>query len=131
MGRKASVYNMSLTRGSTWNESFTYTDEAGVPIPLTGYTARMQIRTLAGRTGLTTATTLIMDLTTENDRLTITELDGKVDIDVSSVDTLLLSPLNKRVRYVYGLELVDASVSPEIVIPFLTGRISVYPEIPR
>ena len=132
MGRKASVYSLSLTRGSTWTESFVFSDdETGLPVDLTGFTARMHIRTLAGRYGLSTADTLVMELTTANGRLVITPADGQIDLVVSATDTALLSPLNKRVRYVYGLELVNAAVSPNVVIPFLTGRVSVSPEIIR
>jgi len=134
MGRKAAVYNITVTRGSTWTESFTYTDDAGLPIDLTNYGARMQVRTLPGRYGTTTTETLVMELlsTGGSPRLFVTPLTGQVDLSVSAADTAaILCPLNKRIRYVYGLELVDSSVSPEVVIPFLTGRISVRPEISR
>lgn len=132
MGRKAKSHNMTVSRGKTWAETFMYLDETtAAPVDLTGYTARMQIRTLTGRTGLTTTTTLVMELTTADGRLIITPLTGQIDLMVSAIDTALLSPLNKRIRYVYELELVDPTESPEIVIPFLTGRISVYPEVSR
>lgn len=134
MARKAKSHNMTVSRGKTWGETFMYLDETTAePVDLTDYTARMQIRTLAGRTGLTTTETLIMELLSTGiaPRLFITPLTGQVDLLVSAEDSLLLNPLNKRIKYVYDLELVDSGVSPEVVIPFLTGRISVRPEITR
>ncbi len=133
MGRKASTYSMSLTRGSTWTESFTYTDAAGDPIDLTGFVARMQIRTLAGRTGLSTADTLVMELASDggSPRLFITPAEGKIDLVVAAADTASLSPLNQPIRHVYELELVDTNTTPNTIIPFLAGRVRVRPEIIR
>jgi hypothetical protein len=133
MGRKASVYSMSLVRGSTWREAFVYKDEAGLPFDLTNFTARMQIRKLAGRTGLTTNETLVMELlsTGGSPKIFLTPGTGQIDLLVSAADTVALSPLNIPVRHVYELELVDNNTSPATVIPFLTGRIRVRPEINR
>ena len=131
MGNKATKKNMSVTRGSTWGDRWYYTDDNDDPIDLTGYTARMQIRTVAGRYGTSTAATLIAELTTANSGLVIEELAGAVDIYMSAVDTLTLSPENRRVRYYYSLELVDPTVSPTAVIPLLEGYINVYPETTR
>ena len=72
MSRTPASYSMTWVRGSTAEDQFTYTDAAGVPINLTGYSARMQVRTLAGQYGNTTATTLMLDMTTANSLLLLT-----------------------------------------------------------
>lgn len=132
MSRKASLYSMTVTRGSTWTETFRFQDDVtGAPVDLTGYSARMQVRTFAGRQGLTTSETLVMELTTANERLVIVPAEGVINIHVSAEETELLSPLNVRERYVYALELVNVAENPEVVIPFLTGKINVRPEITR
>ena len=64
MSRTAASYSMIWTRGATVEDSFEYTDADGVAIDLTGYEARMQVRTVAGRYGSTTATTLLLELAT-------------------------------------------------------------------
>lgn len=131
MGRKAKIHNMVVTRGSTWTDTFYYLDEdTGAPILLTGYKARMQIRTFAGRQGISTTETLVMELD-DAQGLTVTAVEGKVSLLVSAIDTVLLSPANKRARLAYSIELYADGVSPEIVIPFITGRIRVLPEITR
>ena len=41
---KAGKLNIQIEQGTYWNPIFNYTDSAGAPIDLTGYSAKMQIR---------------------------------------------------------------------------------------
>lgn len=134
MSRTPASYSMTVVRGSTWEDSFVYLQDDGVtPVDLTGYQARMQIRTLVGQFGTSTADTLVMELTTANGRLTITPAEGKVELKVSAADTVLLNPDNaKRVKHVYALELFrPAGVDPEYVIPLVQGKVTVLGEVVR
>ena len=47
MSRTPTSFSLPIVRGTTWEDSFDYTDSAGVAIDLTGYEARMQVRTVA------------------------------------------------------------------------------------
>lgn len=134
MSRTPASYSMQVVRGATWEDEFTYTDTAGAPIDLTGYEARMQVRTIAGQYGATTTTTLVLELSTANGQLSIpTPTDGQVLLAVSAEDTWLLNPSNaKKVKLVYSLELfVPAGVDPEYVIPLVKGSITVQGETTR
>ena len=62
MSRTPASFSLPVVRGTTWEDSFDYRDADGVAIDLTGYEARMQVRTLAGRFGTTTSTTLLLSL---------------------------------------------------------------------
>lgn len=134
MSRTPASYSMQVVRGGTWEDEFTYTDEDGIAIDLTGYRARMQVRTAAGQYGLTGAETLLLELTTENGLLQIPDpTNGQVLIVVPADETLNLNPANaKKVKLVYSLELyVPSGVSPEYVIPLVQGSVTVRGEVTR
>ncbi|HZX79868.1 MAG TPA: hypothetical protein VFE72_02805 [Lysobacter sp.] len=132
MGRKAVNWPLRLVRLTTWEgDFFQYVDENDQPVDLSGYEARMQIRTEQARYGQTTTATLLLELTTANGMLVWhpTEL-GRVDIAVDAADTAVLNPKNlRRQRYAYWLEVYrpapDAD-TPEYVIPLAEGTLTVY-----
>lgn len=140
MSRTAASYSLVVTRGSTWEDDFTYVDDAGVAIDLTDYEARMQVRTVKGQYGLTTAETLVMELlsTGADPKLTIATPSGgavpnQVRIKVEAADTIALNTANaKKVKLVYSLELYKpAGAEPEYVIPLVQGAVTVLGEVSR
>lgn len=137
MSRTPASYSMSVTRGSTWEDEFTYTEDDEVtPIDLTGYEARMQVRTLRGAYGLSTADTLMMELRTDGLAPKLfwdTAPNGRLRIRVAAADTVALNPDNlKRVKLAYSLELyLPESTEPEYVIPLVQGSITVAGEVTR
>ena len=90
MSRTPASYSMKVVRGSTWEDEFVYTEDDQVtPIDMTGYEARMQVRTAAGQYGLSTTDTLVLELTTGNGLLYWdTAPDGRLRIKVEAADTL-------------------------------------------
>ena len=126
---------LTAVRGSTWEDTFTYKDPDGLPVDLTGYEARMHVRTLDGQYGLSTDTTLVMELSTENGRLEIDMPDtGVVALRVEAEDTVVLNPTNeKKDKLAYSLELFKpaAGGSPEYVIPLVQGKVTVLGETTR
>lgn len=61
MSRTPASYSMQVVRGATWEDEFTYTLQDKVtPVDLTGYRARMQVRSVDGQYGLTNAETLVL-----------------------------------------------------------------------
>lgn len=136
MSRTPASASLIVVRGSTWEDEFTYVDDDGVAIDLTGYEARMQVRTLDGQFGTTTTTTLLMELaTTGVDPLLVwdTAALGKLRIVAPPATHDDLNPLNlKKIRYAYAVEIfIPAGVDPEYVIPLAQGPLWVHGEIAR
>jgi hypothetical protein len=91
-------YNIVCPQGSTYNQQFTYSINE-VPVDLTTYTARMQVREKH------TSTSKILDLTTENDGIVLGGESGTITVNVSASDTAALVAKD----YVYDLELISSS----------------------
>lgn len=134
MSRTPASFSLTAVRGATWEDDFQYQDDEGMPFDLSGYEARMQVRTLEGRYGTTADETLVMELTVANGRLTIPDpLDGRVVLLVSAADTEMLNPDNaKKVKLAYSVELFKpVGADPEYVIPLVEGSITVRGEVTR
>lgn len=126
MSRTPASFSMPVVRGTTWEDSFEYTDSAGVAIDLTGYEARMQVRTIAGRYGTTTATTLLLGLSTTGlDPLLVWDTAdiGRVRVYALPAAHADLNPANaKKVKYAYWLEFYDG----DHVLPVVTGTLTAH-----
>lgn len=139
MSRTPASYSMTVVRGSTWEDYLDYfEDDKVTPIDLTGYEARMQVRTLLGQFGTTTIETLRLELSSagQDPRLFVEIPDGgsvanRVRIRVEATDTVALNPNNNaKERLVYGIELYQAG-PPEYVIPYATGKLNCLGEVVR
>jgi hypothetical protein len=128
VSRTPADYSLTVVRGATWEDEFTYVDPAGEPIDLTGYEARMQVRTKQGQFGTSTTDTLVTELSTVDGGLSIPEPEnGQVLLRVEAADTEPLNPLNlKKRKLVYSLDLYrPAGADPEYVIPLVKGSITI------
>ena len=94
----ATTYDLTIEQGATFSQLVTY-KESGVAVNLTGYTARMQVRST-----LESASTVV-ELTTANGRITLGGSAGTITLTVSATDTAALT----AGRGVYDLELVSGS----------------------
>ena len=94
----ATTYDILIEQGATYSQVVTY-KESGVAVNLTGYTARMQVRST-----LESATTVV-ELTTANGRITLGGAAGTITLTISATDTASLT----AGRGVYDLELVSGS----------------------
>ena len=94
----ATTYDLTIEQGATFSLVITY-KESGVAINLTGYTARMQVRST-----LESATTVV-ELTTANSRIALGGAAGTITLTISATDTAALT----AGRGVYDLELVSGS----------------------
>lgn len=129
MSRTAAKYKMVWTRGTTAEDDFTYVDENDAAIDLSGYSAVMHVRPEDAQFGVTTADTLLLELTTANGLLKWdTAADGHLRIVVPPLDMAALNPNNEdRVIYAFSINvfLPPASGDPEYVIPLVTGKLAV------
>lgn len=112
----AGLLNITIEQGATYALSFIYQDENGQPINLTGMTARMQLRRQFA------SDVALLSLTTENGRITITPLEGKITLSISATDTALLTGSG-----VYDLELVNGPT----VSRLLEGSFNICNEVTR
>ena len=94
----ATTYDITIEQGATFSQVITY-KESGVAINLTGYTARMQVRST-----LESATSVV-ELTTANSRIALGGAAGTITLTISATDTAALT----AGRGVYDLELVSGS----------------------
>lgn len=109
-------YNMVCPQGSTFIKQLTYAID-GVPVNLTGYTAKMQVRESHA------SPVVIVDLTTENSGITLGGSLGTITLTISAAVTEAL--VSKE--YVYDLELISGAN----VYRLVEGKFLVTPEVTR
>lgn len=109
-------YNMVCPQGATFSKQLTYTIDS-IPVDLTTYTARMQVREKY------TSKTAIVNLTTENGGIVLGGTLGTIDLYIADEVTQLFIAK----EYVYDLELVSATE----VYRLIQGKFIVTPEVTR
>lgn len=114
----AGTYDMVIDQGATLSRTLTWRDSKRDPYNITGYTARMHVRSSV------TANTTVLVLTTANSRIALGGAAGTVTLTVSATDTAAI-PAG---RYVYDLELVSAA---NVVSRLVEGAFVVRPEVTR
>ena len=113
------VYNMTIEQGSTFKLSLVYKDSNNAAVDLSGYSARMQIRST-----LSASTKLLEVTTAEVDRLWIVPSAGQLNIKIPHSVTALLSPSIA----VYDLEIESSDGE---VIKLLKGKCRIEGEVTR
>ena len=114
----AGSYDILIEQGATFIRDIVWKDSMGVPVDVTGYTARMQLRAQKS------STEILLSLTTENGCITMGSTDGKVHLEIPAETTATYSAR----RAVYDLEMID----PEgIVTRLLEGGVELSMEVTR
>jgi tRNA threonylcarbamoyladenosine modification (KEOPS) complex Pcc1 subunit len=104
----AATYNPSLDQGATWEKVLTWkTGATPSPVNLTGYTARMTMKSNGADD---------FSLTTENGRIALGGTAGTVTLSISAADTATLSAQG----YEYDLELVNGAYVKRLVEGVIT-----------
>jgi hypothetical protein len=117
----AGLYNITCQQGATFQRQVTWTDSARDAYNLTGYTARMQVRSNV------TSNTIIATLSTtagNTGTITLGGTTGTVDLLISATNTAALT----AGQYVYDLELVSGG---GVVTRLLEGNFKVSAEVTR
>ena len=97
----AAKLNLAIEQGATWTHGLALKAGPGATAPaldLTGYSARMHIRTEIA------AADPLIALTSANGRITLTPAEGRIDLRLSATDTAALT----FERAVYDLEIESA-----------------------
>lgn len=120
----AGQYDFLCEQGATFSRRITWTDENGDVVPLTGYSARMKVRTTID------AATLLHELTTDNGGISLGGVAGTIDLLIDAATTADFPAGTRRsgIRYYYDLELES---STGYVTRLLQGRFTVSPEVTR
>jgi hypothetical protein len=120
----AAMINLELEAGATFTHEFQWMQQDGTtPVDLTGVTARSQWRTSIDDL------TVQEELTTENGKIYITPLLGKVVIHLTALQTSALA----LTSFVYDIELVyPVNLAGEVVVyRFVKGKVKVSKEVTR
>lgn len=113
------IYNIVADQGATFQGTITWKDSARTPYNITGYTARMQVRTE------TDSGDIVLGLTTENGRILIYGTQGRIDLSIPKSVMEAVAPD----KYVYDLEIVAPITG--IVTRLTQGNFVVRPEVTR
>lgn len=109
-------FDLELEAGASWSYTWTWTDPSTtLPIDLTGFTAKGQIRWMFGDP------VVQLELNTTNGGVVLGGEDGTVTLNITSAQTTTLSNDLFRTRGIYDLFLTDPSTSPSTVTKFLDG----------
>ena len=113
MASPAGIYNIIADQGATFTRQLTWNDSAGSPVNLTGYTARMDVRSSIDAAGAAA-----LSLTTENGRIVLGGSAGTINLSAEATATGAMVAGG----YVYDLEVVSGSTITRIIQGSFTLR---------
>lgn len=113
----AGTHDFICDQGATFRRIITWQDSTGLPVNLTGYTARMQVRAT-----IDSGSTLL-SLTTENGGIDLGGTAGTVTLTATATQTAAVA----AGCYVYDIELVINST----VVRLVQGQFTVDAEVTR
>jgi len=111
----AAVYDFTLDAGADTVVTYTYKDAAGQLINLTGYSAKMELRSAPGGT-------LGLQLSTSNGKIALGGAAGTVTVTFSDTDSITLT----LPSYAYDLELTSGG---GLITRLVQGTVTVSPEV--
>ena len=114
----AGVYNLTIDQGATFGRTITVRDADNALYDFTNHTARIQIRSEID------SADVMIELTTENGRITLGGAAGTILLSIAAADTANLSTDG-----VYDLEIINGSTGR--VDRLLRGAVKVELEVTR
>jgi hypothetical protein len=122
----AGVCNLLIQQGETFTRTITLTDNQLVPVPinLTGYTARAQIRPTADSSTITATFVCTFAV----DRATGVITISLADTVTTAIATTGKTAYDKLAKYQWDMEIIS---SGGVVTRILNGAVEVSPEVTR
>lgn len=120
----APKHNFTADQGSYWSQQLLWKDSEDVPIDLTGFTARMQLRRNFNDP------TADLELTTEDGAITLGGVDGTILIEIASELTAALPIRDTQTSYVYDLEVIPAAAEQN-ARRLIQGKFTITREVTR
>lgn len=111
---KPGRYNYRVTQGDTFQNTPVWKINS-VPVNVTGYTARMQVRKSVGGT-------VLIELSSSNGRITVGTTDGSFALYISPTDTAAM----QAGQWVFDL---DVTAPDATVTTLLLGGFTVDPQV--
>lgn len=112
----AAKLNLTVEQGATYSKRLVWRDKNKRPVNLTGYTAKMQVRSSA------TSTAVLFELSTANGRISFPAI-GVIQIDIAANDTetvaagvydlKLYAPGGQEIRFIEGKLTVTPGVTKD------------------
>ena len=120
----ATVYDITIEQGATFELPLRWKDPLGVPIDITGYTARMQVRRSYS------APIALLSLTSESNPagIVLGGPDGTIRVVADALLTSRMPATDLSSRYVYDIELVSPTGK---VTRLMQGQVEVRAEVTR
>lgn len=112
----AAAYDIEVEAGASFSMTFAYRDAAGDPVPLSGWSARFQVRESVRAAG---------EPVFEQDPMPFDDVTSMVTLTLTAAETAAFS----RSSYAYGIELAHPSGEP--VIRLAQGKFKVSAEVVR
>lgn len=110
--------DITIEQGATFTYSLIWKDSNSVPIDLTGYSARMQVRKTYNDS------TAVLDLSSDDGNITLGGALGTIDVVAGAAATAIIT-----IRAgVYDLELESPT---GVVTRLIEGKVTVNPEVTR
>lgn len=119
--------DLTIYQGAYWSKSILWEDSNDVPIPLAGYTARMQIRKKI-QSDTVIALLATSEVVVRDGDITIGPSDGVILLELDAAATAALPATPSDHRWFYDLEMVPAGGQ---VRRLMMGRITVSLEVTR
>lgn len=113
----AGTYDITVEQGAVFNRVLTWKDANGSLVNLSGYTARLWVRKTFN------TTTNVLEMTTENGRITLGGSAGTVTLYISANDTDDIH----AARYIYDLKLIPSNSAN--AVRMLQGFFEVVPQV--
>lgn len=119
----AGKLNLKIEQGATFKKLLQWkAGDPSVPVDITGYQIRMQIRSEQS------SSVVLLDLTTSNNRIVITSaVQGQFELRLTATETAALTFEGG----VYDLEMVAPDAPDNTVTRLLAGSVTVLPEVTR
>ena len=127
-------YSFTVEQGTTVNFEIQYKDSNSNPIDLTGYTAKMQIRSDYADNNPTTYLTLNSTLNADGTGLNLSGSDGVTPLSSGSIGIYIASCTSSKLDFdkaYYDLELYSGSGDCPYTIRLLEGQIKLSKEVTR
>lgn len=122
----AGTYNFTVEQGTTMDIKLVWKDPAGTVVPITGYSARMQVRATQS------SGTILAEFKTDDDTIKLGPADGEIHILADDTETTGWSwpvPTGQiGAQGVYDLEMVSGA---GVVTRLIEGTITLDPEVTR
>lgn len=117
--RYADELDIEIKKGTTFQVPFTWTDENGLPIDITGWEVRMQVRSEQA------ATTTLLDISTVSGEITLSDpTNGEFTITLSDTVTSAFS-------WVVGVYDIELESPGGVVYELLYGTVETIGEVTR